>query len=73
MPGLRDRWGDALCSEEPDEMAARGLELLSAMRLVRVSGDEVVALPAIARFNHVDMTDAQQRLDDELTFALEDA
>ena len=43
------------------------------MRLVRVTGDEVVPLPAIARFSHIDMTDAQQRLDDELTFALEDA
>jgi hypothetical protein len=54
-------------------MAARGLEILAAMRLVRVvAGDEIVPLPAIARFNYVDMTDAQQRLDDELTFALED-
>jgi hypothetical protein len=69
---LRERWGDALCAEEPEEMAARGLELLAAMRLVRVSGADVVPLPAIARFNYVDMTDAQQRLDDELTFALED-
>ena len=32
---LRFQWGDALCSDEPDEMAARGLELLAAMRLVR--------------------------------------
>jgi uncharacterized protein (TIGR02678 family) len=61
---LRETWGDALCSEEPDEMADRALELLSAMRLVRVTGDEVVPLPAIARFSHIDMTDAQQRLED---------
>ena len=61
---LRETWGDALSSEEPEEMAARGLELLSAMRLVRIAGDDVVPLPAIARFSHVDMTDAQQRLED---------
>jgi uncharacterized protein (TIGR02678 family) len=61
---LRELWGDALCSEDPDEMAERGLELLCAMRLVRVSGDDVVPLPALARFSHIDMTDAQQRLED---------
>jgi uncharacterized protein (TIGR02678 family) len=61
---LRELWGDALCSEEPEEMAAQGLGLLDAMRLVRVDGDEVVPLPAIARFSHIDMTDAQQRLED---------
>jgi uncharacterized protein (TIGR02678 family) len=70
--GLAERWGETLCSDGPEEMAARGLEILAAMRLVRVTGGEVVPLPAIARFNYVDMTDAQQRLDDELTFALED-
>jgi uncharacterized protein (TIGR02678 family) len=69
---LRARWGDALCGEEPEEMAARAVEILAAMRLVRVTGSEVVPLPAIARLNYVDMTEAQQRLDDELTFALED-
>ena len=37
-------------------MAARGLEILEAMRLVRREGYDVVPLPAIARFNHVDMT-----------------
>jgi hypothetical protein len=69
---LHSRWGDALCGEEPAEMAARGVEILAAMRLVRVTGSEVVPLPAIARLNYVDMSEAQQRLDDELTFALED-
>jgi uncharacterized protein (TIGR02678 family) len=69
---LHSRWGDALCSEEPEEMASRGIEILAAMRLVRVTGEDVVPLPAIARLNYVDMTEAQQRLDDELTFALED-
>jgi hypothetical protein len=69
---LQERWGETLCSDGPEEMAARGLEILVAMRLVRESGDEIVPLPAIARLNYVDMTDAQQRLDDELTFALED-
>jgi uncharacterized protein (TIGR02678 family) len=59
---LRERWGDALCGEEPGEMAARGLELLEAMRLVRREGSDVLPLAAIARFNHVDMTAAQQRL-----------
>jgi hypothetical protein len=34
------------------------------MRLVRVYGDDVVPLPALARFSHIDMTDAQQRLED---------
>jgi hypothetical protein len=61
---LRERWGDALCSEEPEEMAARGIELLEAMRLVRREGSDVLPLAAIARFNHVDMTAAQQRLED---------
>jgi hypothetical protein len=61
---LRFQWGDALCSDEPDEMAARGLELLASMRLVRFTGDDVVPLPALARFSHIDMTDAQQRLED---------
>jgi uncharacterized protein (TIGR02678 family) len=61
---MRETWGEALCSDEPDEMASRGLELLSAMRLVRVTGAEVVPLPALARFSHIDMTDAQQRLED---------
>jgi hypothetical protein len=69
---LRERWGDTLCAEEPEEMAERGLEILAAMRLVRLTDGEIVPLPAIARFNYVDMTEAQQRLDDELTFALED-
>jgi hypothetical protein len=69
---LQSRWGEALCGEEPEEMAARGVEVLAAMGLVRVTGEEVVPLPAIARLNYVDMTEAQQRLDDELTFALED-
>jgi uncharacterized protein (TIGR02678 family) len=61
---LRFQWGDALCSDEPDEMAARGVELLASMRLVRFTGDDVVPLPALARFSHIDMTDAQQRLED---------
>jgi uncharacterized protein (TIGR02678 family) len=61
---LRFQWGEALCSEEAGEMAARGLELLASMRLVRVDGDDVVPLPALARFSHIDMTDAQQRLED---------
>ena len=60
---LRERWGDALCCEEPAEMAARGLEMLEAMRLVRRDGADVMPLAAIARFNHVDMTAAQQRLE----------
>lgn len=61
---LRAQWGDALCAEEPEEMAERGLEVLEAMRLVRRDAGAVVPLPAIARFNHVDMTAAQQRLED---------
>ena len=60
---LRERWGDALCGEAPEEMAARGVEILEAMRLVRREGSDVLPLAAIARFNHVDMTAAQQRLE----------
>ena len=60
---LRERWGEALCGEEPAEMAARGVEILEAMRLVRREGSDVLPLAAIARFNHVDMTAAQQRLE----------
>ncbi|WP_028065429.1 TIGR02678 family protein [Solirubrobacter soli] len=63
---LRDVWGDALCAEEPSEMAARGLEVLAGMRLVRVADGDVIPLPAIARLSHIDMTDAQQRLEDLL-------
>ena len=44
-------------------MAARGVEILEAMRLVRREGSDVLPLAAIARFNHVDMTAAQQRLE----------
>ena len=33
------------------------------MRLVRSEGADVLPLPAIARFNYVDMTAAQQRLE----------
>jgi uncharacterized protein (TIGR02678 family) len=61
--GLLERWGDALCGAEPEEMAARGVEILEAMRLVRREGSDVLPLAAIARFNHVDMTAAQQRLE----------
>jgi uncharacterized protein (TIGR02678 family) len=61
---LRERWGEALCGETPEEMAARGVEILEAMRLVRREGSDVLPLAAIARFNHVDMTAAQQRLQD---------
>jgi len=61
---MRSQWGDALCSDEPDEMAARALELLAGMKLVRVADGDVIPLPAIARFSHIDMSDAQQRLED---------
>jgi uncharacterized protein (TIGR02678 family) len=61
---LAERWGEALSAEPPEEMAARGLEVLVAMRLVRELDGEVVPLPAIARLNYVDMTEAQQRLED---------
>ncbi len=60
---LRERWGEALCGETPEEMAARGVEILEAMRLVRREGSDVLPLAAIARFNHVDMKAAQQRLE----------
>jgi uncharacterized protein (TIGR02678 family) len=63
---LREVWGDALCAEEPSEMAARGLEILAGMRLVRLADGDVIPLPAIARLSHIDMTDAQQRLEDLL-------
>jgi uncharacterized protein (TIGR02678 family) len=61
---LREVWGEALCASEPEEMAARALEILAGMRLVRVDGGDVIPLPAIARLSHIDMTDAQQRLED---------
>ena len=60
---LLERWGEALCGESPEEMAARGVAILEAMRLVRREGSDVLPLAAIARFNHVDMTAAQQRLE----------
>jgi uncharacterized protein DUF2398 len=63
---LRELWGDALCAEEPGEMAARALEILAGMRLVRLADGDVIPLPAIARLSHIDMTDAQQRLEDLL-------
>ena len=34
------------------------------MKLVRVADGDVIPLPAIARFSHIDMSDAQQRLED---------
>ena len=41
---LRERWGEALCGETPEEMAARGVEILEAMRLVRREGSDVLPL-----------------------------
>ena len=40
--------------------------LLAGMKLVRVADGDVIPLPAIARLSHIDMTDAQQRLEDLL-------
>jgi uncharacterized protein (TIGR02678 family) len=61
---MRSQWGDALCSDEPGEMAARALELLAGMKLVRLADGDVIPLPAIPRISHNDMSDAQQRLED---------
>jgi uncharacterized protein (TIGR02678 family) len=61
---LQEEWGEALSAETPEEMAARALEILEAMRLVSRDAGAIVPLPAIARLNHVDMTAAQQRLEE---------
>lgn len=66
---LKLQWGEKLCPADIDaaEMCATAVEVLELMRLVRTSDGAVMPLPAIARFDEVDMRQAQQRLDDQTT------
>lgn len=65
---LKAQWGEKLCPADidADAMCAISLAVLELMRLIRTSDGDVIALPAIARFDEVDMEPAQQRLIDQL-------
>ena len=63
---LLERWGEKLCAgADAQEVAARALDVLEGMRLIRRHHGEVEPLAAIARFAAVDMAAAQQRLGKE--------
>lgn len=66
---LKSQWGEKLCPADVDAetMCTTALEVLELMCLVRTSDGAVMPLPAIARFDEVDMRQAQKRLEDQTT------